>query len=153
MIKILQQKLLPNLIQMKLDGYGQLEILLDGKEYNYGQFDDGGIYQFAEILDKNGKDYLQYRYKIKNNEVFNTTIIYLNNGENVSFYDNNKLEMKGNSEGEIQNKKLTIGGAEWNYGISLNGSIYTLRFYNRALTEKEIEQNYNIDKIRYNITE
>ena len=138
---------------MKLDGYGQLEILLDGKEYNYGQFDDGGIYQFAEILDKNGKDYLQYRYKIKNNEVFNTTIIYLNNGENVSFYDNNKLEMKGNSEGEIQNKKLTIGGAEWNYGISLNGSIYTLRFYNRALTEKEIEQNYNIDKIRYNITE
>ena len=121
--------------------------------YNYGQFDDGGIYQFAEILDKNGKDYLQYRYKIKNNEVFNTTIIYLNNGENVSFYDNNKLEMKGNSEGEIQNKKLTIGGAEWNYGISLNGSIYTLRFYNRALTEKEIEQNYNIDKIRYNITE
>ena len=138
---------------MKLDGYGQLEILLDGKEYNYGQFDDGGIYQFAEILDKNGKDYLQYRYKIKNNEVFNTTIIYLNNGENGSFYDNNKLEMKGNSEGEIQNKKLTIGGAEWNYGISLNGSIYTLRFYNRALTEKEIEQNYNIDKIRYNITE
>ena len=138
---------------MKLDGYGQLEILLDGKEYNYGQFDDGGIYQFAEILDKNGNDYLQYRYKIKNNEVFNRTIIYLNNGENVSFYDNNKLEMKGSSEGEIQNKKLTIGGAEWNYGISLNGSIYTLRFYNRALTEKEIEQNYNIDKIRYNITE
>ena len=138
---------------MKLDGYGQLEILLDGKEYNYGQFDDGGIYQFAEILDKNGKDYLQYRYKIKNNEVFNRTIIYLNNGENVSFYDNNKLEMKGNSEGEIQNKKLTIGGTEWNYGTSLNGSIYTLRFYNRALTEKEIEQNYNIDKIRYNITE
>ena len=144
---------MPNLIQMKLDGYGQLEILLDGKEYNYGQFDDGGIYQFAEILDKNGKDYLQYRYKIKNNEVFNRTIIYLNNGENVSFYDNNKLEMKGNSEGEIQNKKLTIGGTEWNYGTSLNGSIYTLRFYNRALTEKEIEQNYNIDKIRYNITE
>lgn len=126
---------------------------MDGKEYNYGQFDDGGIYQFAEILDKNGNDYLQYRYKIKNNEVFNRTIIYLNNGENVSFYDNNKLEMKGSSEGEIQNKKLTIGGAEWNYGISLNGSIYTLRFYNRALTEKEIEQNYNIDKIRYNITE
>ena len=90
---------------------------------------------------------------IKNNEDFNTTIIYFNNGENVSFYDNNKLEMKGNSEGEIQNKKLTIGGAEWNYGISLNGSIYTIRFYNRALTEKEIEQNYNIDKIRYNITE
>ena len=138
---------------MKLDGSGQLVIVLDGKEYNYGQFDDGGIYQFAEILDKNGNDYLQYRYKIKNNEVFNRTIIYLNNGENVSFYDNNKLEMKGSSEGEIQNKKLTIGGAEWNYGISLNGSIYTLRFYNRALTEKEIEQNYNIDKIRYNITE
>ena len=144
---------MPNSIQMKMDGYGQLEILVNGKEYNYGQFDDGGIYQFAGIFDKNGKDYLKYRYKIKNNEVFNRTIIYLNNGENVSFYDNNKLEMKGNSEGEIQNKKLTIGGTEWNDGISLNGSIYTLRFYNRALTEKEIEQNYNIDKIRYNITE
>jgi hypothetical protein len=133
-----------------MDGYGQLEILQNGKEYNYGQYEN---YQFGGVFDKNGKDYPKCRYKIKNNEVFNRTIIYLNNGENVSFYDNNKLEMKENSEGEIQNKKLTIGGAEWNYGISLNGSIYTLRFYNRALTEKEIEQNYNIDKIRYNITE
>lgn len=34
-----------------------------------------------------------------------------------------------------------------------NGNIYCARIYNRALTEKEIEQNYNIDKIRYNITE
>lgn len=135
---------------MKMDGYGQLEILQDGKEYNYGQYEN---YQFGGVFDKNGKDYPECRYKIKINEVFNRTIIYLNNGENVSFYDNNKLEMMENSEGEIQNKKLTIGGAEWNYGISLNGSIYTIRFYNRALTEKEIEQNYNIDKIRYNITE
>ena len=86
-------------------------------------------------------------------EIFKRTIIYINNGEDVQFYDNNELKEDRSEEGEIQNKKLTIGGTEWNYGISLNGSIYTLRFYNRALTEKEIEQNYNIDKIRYNISE
>ena len=135
---------------MKMDGYGQLEILVDWKEHNYGQY---GNYQFGEIFGKNGTDIVDCEYEIKIDKIFNRTIIYLNNGEDVSCYDDNKLEMKGNLEGEIQNKKLTIGGTEWNYGISLNGSIYTLRFYNRALTEKEIEQNYNIDKIRYNITE
>lgn len=33
----------------------------------------------------------------------------------------------------------------------LNGYVYSVRIYNRALTEEEIQQNYNVDKLRYNI--
>jgi hypothetical protein len=123
---------------------------VNGKEYNYGQYENS---QFGEIFDKSGTSTAECKYTAKVSEIFKRTIIYINNGEDVQFYDNNELKEDRSAEGEIQNKKLTIGGTEWNYGISLNGSIYTLRFYNRALTEKEIEQNYNIDKIRYNISE
>ena len=31
------------------------------------------------------------------------------------------------------------------------GTIYCIRIYNRALTEEEIKQNYEIDKQRYGI--
>ena len=33
----------------------------------------------------------------------------------------------------------------------LNGTVYTVRVYDRALTEKEVSQNYRVDKIRYGI--
>jgi len=33
----------------------------------------------------------------------------------------------------------------------LNGTIYSIRIYNRALTEKEIKNNYEIDRYRFNI--
>ena len=34
-----------------------------------------------------------------------------------------------------------------------NGRIYDAQIYNRALTEDEIRQNYEIDKVRFNIQE
>ena len=36
-------------------------------------------------------------------------------------------------------------------GSYLNGKIYSVRIYNRALTDKEIEQNYKRDISRFNI--
>lgn len=36
-------------------------------------------------------------------------------------------------------------------GTYLNGKIYAVRIYNRCLTDKEIQQNYKQDKIRFNI--
>ena len=38
-------------------------------------------------------------------------------------------------------------------GTYLNGKIYSVRIYNRALTDKEIEQNYQRDKNRFNIND
>lgn len=39
-----------------------------------------------------------------------------------------------------------VGKTNW-----LNGNIYSVRIYNRALTKDEVEINYNIDKTRFNI--
>ena len=33
-------------------------------------------------------------------------------------------------------------------GIYLEGEIYAIRIYNRALTEAEISHNYEVDKLR-----
>ena len=33
----------------------------------------------------------------------------------------------------------------------LNGKIYSVRVYDKVLTEEEIENNYKIDKNRFNI--
>ena len=33
----------------------------------------------------------------------------------------------------------------------LKGTVYSVRIYNRALTEEEIKQNYEIDKQKYGI--
>ena len=35
----------------------------------------------------------------------------------------------------------------------LNGYVYSVRIYNRVLTDEEIQQNYNVDKARFNIQE
>lgn len=48
-------------------------------------------------------------------------------------------------------KKLTIGSLPDNTGEKFSGKIYAIRVYNRDLTGAEISQNYNVDKIRFNI--
>ena len=34
---------------------------------------------------------------------------------------------------------------------NINGKIYSIRLYNRALTESEVNNNYEIDKVRFGI--
>lgn len=46
---------------------------------------------------------------------------------------------------------ITIGNYRGNGGQYLNGKIYSIRMYNRALTDSEIEHNYEIDKERFNL--
>lgn len=44
------------------------------------------------------------------------------------------------------NPSGNVGKGNW-----LNGNIYSVRIYNRALTEDEVKTNYNMDKTRFNI--
>ena len=37
------------------------------------------------------------------------------------------------------------------HGSYLNGKIYSVRIYNRCLTDAEIQHNYNRDKKRFNV--
>ncbi len=80
----------------------------------------------------------------------------------VAIFDFESNEMKlyidGNLENsETMNPSMTLGNNSLIIG-SLNketdfykGNIYNVNIYNKALTEEEINQNYKVDKARYNI--
>ena len=104
----------------------------------------------------------QYNISESSNEVVENKIYKLSetyDGSILKFFENNTknfLEINKDIE-KTKSETIMILGADPDGSYAkqnfFNGNIYCARIYNRALTEKEIEQNYNIDKIRYNITE
>ena len=84
-------------------------------------------------------------------KVNNYSILHKKEGE-ICVYQNDEQLVKTNNlncwnhSGEVS----YIGNSSTN-GTPLNGEIYSIRVYNRILTEREIKNNYEVDKIRYNI--
>ena len=84
-------------------------------------------------------------------KVNNYSILHKKEGE-ICVYQNDEQLFKTNNlncwnhSGEVS----YIGNSSTN-GTPLNGEIYSIRVYNRILTEREIKNNYEVDKIRYNI--
>ena len=73
---------------------------------------------------------------------------------NISrLYINNIFEKEQNVQPIAYSmmKTITIGNYAGNGGQYLNGKIYSIRMYNRALTDSEMEHNYEIDKERFNL--
>ncbi len=81
-------------------------------------------------------------------------------------YDNNTLVLYENDHKYSIDKVGTIGythdsthvilggnpaGSTLTGSLIFSGKIYSVRMYNRALTDNEVIQNYNIDKQRFNI--
>lgn len=77
--------------------------------------------------------------------------------DNVSIYENgnkcNIREYGTNVDMNIVDTKMQIGrSAQWNNeNRTINGIIYAVRVYNRALTDDEIKENYELDKYRFGI--
>ena len=94
--------------------------------------------------------YNQYTsYKPKVDE--KVAITYRRNGTNLDMWINgNKL-----MENSIENFKIyqtnTILGRWGTKSYYLNGVIYSVRNYNKALSDTEIQQNYNVDKLRFDM--
>ena len=66
----------------------------------------------------------------------------------------NGVSVATNSGGSIPNisgTTLTIGNRSNLSGTYLGGNVYSTKFYNRALTAREIKQNYNATKKRYGL--
>ncbi len=85
------------------------------------------------------------------------------NGEELYFREND-IKNTANYTGSIGNPKYSTvfalgvnpygqsdgtGGSEARF----NMKVYSVRIYNRCLTEDEIKHNYEIDKARFGITE
>ena len=76
----------------------------------------------------------------------------------LSLYVNGKLIQStitvNSNPGSLTNSKITLGASQVNttqYGNFLNGNIYKASLYNRALTQSEVQQNFNALRGRYNL--
>ena len=66
-------------------------------------------------------------------------------------YDN-KFTCNSNYSNIISSPIQLGRGWQWgNQNRTLNGIIYSVRIYNRVLSDDEIKQNYEVDKKRFNI--
>jgi len=68
------------------------------------------------------------------------------NGEGIPF-NNSFLKPSSGTTFVLGGSPLAGAGAQTQF----KGTIYCVRVYNRALTEEEIKENYNVDKARYGI--
>jgi hypothetical protein len=81
----------------------------------------------------------------------NNFIVSRANGSDLFVYYNTLLIDTGVSSVEIGNTTNYRIGLNTSYGEPLNGKVYSLTIYNRALTQQEILQNYNATKKRYGL--
>lgn len=94
--------------------------------------------------------YLAYTYK---------------NGEAITYLNGKGVGKKKNEYGDIsynhEDTPIAIGANptshtlhpdyDFDKGYNFNGKVYAVRIYGRALTSKEISQNYELDKSRYGL--
>lgn len=86
-------------------------------------------------------------YNVDEDKIYTVQYIYNGKTKEASLYLNGKK--KGTKIYSIS----PMYSSYFSIPITGNKKIYNLKILKRVMTEKEIEQNYNIDKIRYNITE
>lgn len=118
------------------------------------QHTDSEYRQAYGLFQHSNGEYKQVKFKPRIQEIFNRSITYKTDAQELNVFENASIVEKVTAEyASIGGKKLQVGGTTWNKDISLNGNIYNIRIYERTLTEQEMLHNYNIDKNRYNITE
>ena len=88
-----------------------------------------------------------YRTNIKDKLCF---LDFVSNGTNIEFFLNNV------SQGSITPNDVTLnvnrlGSNRFVHNQALDGRFYNVRFYDRALTRSEINQNYNALKGRFSL--
>ena len=127
---------------------------------------NAGVYTiYLEFAIKENEEYVTTfiqaypdNYAIKNDEVYGITITCSNSDYEI--YKNGSLVKSINISGynEISNlkcsdvlsSKIILGNAE-NLLRAYKGEIYNFKIYNKVLTDEQIKQNYEVDKLRYNL--
>ena len=111
----------------------------------------------------------------KDNSNYNTNYNSLSNFRNITnlgkrtmafavdsntmiFSDNNSIYTEETKEGALQSLTTrncySIGSAyPWrsNAAFGFEGNIYSIRVYNRKLSEEELKNNYEVDRVRFNM--
>ena len=92
-------------------------------------------------------------FSLKNSvlKVNNYSILHKKEGEICAYQNNEQLVNTNNLNCWTHSGEVSYIGNRSTNGTPLNGEIYSIRVYNRILTEKEINYNYQIDKKRFGI--
>lgn len=96
---------------------------------------------------KNG--YLVTKSSINYSRIYNITAE--NDGNKSKIYINNTYNNEQDAVPVAYSDMNLITIGSYNKSRYFNGSIYAIRMYNRALTDEEIDHNYQIDKARFGI--
>ncbi len=91
---------------------------------------------------------LDYRVQLNINAIY--TAVALNYGSERRIYLNSEFGVKGFAVPNVKLGSIVLGRSIEGF---LNGNIYSVRVYNRGLSEEEIKQNYEVDKKRFGIIE
>ena len=88
----------------------------------------------------------------KNNDYLYTFVISKENGK-ILFYINGKLVQENIFSGNPKksDNNLFFGKSSYNNSEVLNGIIKSIQIYNRALSDQEIQHNYQLEKERWNL--
>lgn len=88
----------------------------------------------------------------KNNDYLYTFVISKENSK-ILFYINGKLVQENIFSGNPKksDNNLFFGKSSYNNSEVLNGIIKSIQIYNRALSDQEIQHNYQLEKERWNL--
>lgn len=126
---------------------------------SYIPYEDGNIYFDTSYENTNEQETkletLSLPYNFNNDKIYNFTF-YKSNLDGQKIYINSINEKFNNNlkrkVGKIN--YATIGQSPINNEDDLFlANIYSIRIYNRSLTDDEIKTNYQIDKLRYGISQ
>ena len=94
--------------------------------------------------------YLKSNEKLNLNKTYHIGATYEKKLQKIYFNSNYENEKKVEPMGYGGTMNETWIG-NYNNATFTKANVYAIRMYNRALTEEELQHNYNIDKVRYNI--
>ncbi len=114
----------------------------------YVQFRGDGRVSINTNQSGTSQDLYTSQNKIISNK--NIAVTFVRKGTNMKVYVNGILDGQVNN---IVDPATSTTPYTINANKNWNGELMNTRVYNRALTEQEITDNFNLDKIRYNIKE
>lgn len=88
----------------------------------------------------------------KNNDYLYTFVISKENSKILFFIDGKLVQENSfNGNPKKSDKNLFFGKSAYNNSEVLNGIIKSIQIYNRALSDQEIQHNYQLEKERWNL--
>ncbi len=141
-------------VMLKSIQTGNADIIGNWQEGGFGIYLTNGIARASIWIGQ----YIEARASeaLKTNQIYTISQTY--DGENLKLYINGELKASESVSGKIGNPTynvpMLIGGNPEPNGLPVNElsnvNVYSARIYDRALTQDEITNNYEVDRTRFN---